>query len=80
MNRLFLTQDELRQLIKISYRRVIYQTGLFQKRLQGSHFANDDQAKGINELALSGKLDPCLARTFEFAEIPDAHQLMHENN
>ncbi len=50
-----------------------------QKRLQGSHFANDVQAKGINDLVTAGKVDPCLAKTFEFAETGDAHQLMREN-
>ncbi|NOX62866.1 MAG: crotonyl-CoA carboxylase/reductase [Chloroflexi bacterium] len=50
-----------------------------QKRLQGSHFANDDQAKGINDLVIAGKVDPCLSRTFAWNELPDAHQLMYEN-
>ena len=50
-----------------------------QKRLQGSHFANADQANGFNDLVREGKIDPCLARTFGFDEIPIAHQLMYEN-
>ncbi|HXQ24310.1 MAG TPA: crotonyl-CoA carboxylase/reductase [Candidatus Acidoferrales bacterium] len=50
-----------------------------QKRFQGSHFANDDQAYAFNQLVLDGKIDPCLARTFSFDEIPLCHQLMHEN-
>lgn len=50
-----------------------------QKRLQGSHFANDEQAKGINDLVVAGKVDPCLSRTFKFAELQEAHQLMYEN-
>jgi len=50
-----------------------------QKRLQGSHFANDDQAKGINDLVMAGKVDPCLSRAFTWNELPDAHQLMYEN-
>jgi len=50
-----------------------------QKRLQGSHFANDEQAAGINRLVAAGKVSPCLSRTFEFDEIPKAHQLMFEN-
>jgi len=50
-----------------------------QKRLQGSHFANDEQAKGINDLVIAGKVDPCLSRTFTWRELPDAHQLMYEN-
>jgi crotonyl-CoA carboxylase/reductase len=50
-----------------------------QKRLQGSHFANDDQAKGVNDLVRAGKVDPCLSRVFEFAETGACHQLMREN-
>jgi crotonyl-CoA carboxylase/reductase len=50
-----------------------------QKRFQGSHFANDEQAKGLNDLVLAGKVDPCLGETFTFADIPKAHQLMFEN-
>jgi crotonyl-CoA carboxylase/reductase len=50
-----------------------------QKRFQGSHFANDEQANGFNQLVLDRKIDPCLARTVPFAQIPDCHQLMHEN-
>lgn len=50
-----------------------------QKRFQGSHFANDDQAIGVNNLVLEGKVDPCLSRVWEFRETGDAHQLMREN-
>lgn len=50
-----------------------------QKRLQGSHFANDEQAIGINNLVLEGKVDPCLSRTFPWTGLPDCHQLMYEN-
>jgi crotonyl-CoA carboxylase/reductase len=50
-----------------------------QKRFQGSHFANDEQAKGLNDLVVAGKVDPCLGKTFGFLEIPLAHQLMYEN-
>jgi len=50
-----------------------------QKRFQGSHFANDEQADGVNQLVIAGKVDPCLSRVFPFAEIPQAHQLMYEN-
>ena len=49
------------------------------KRRQGSHFANDVQAHEMNELALRGKLDPCLSQAFTYDEIPDVHQLMYEN-
>ncbi len=50
-----------------------------QKRLQGSHFANTEQSNQMNELALSGQLDPCLSKAFTYAEIPHVHQLMHDN-
>jgi len=50
-----------------------------QKRFQGSHFANDDQAAEFNQMVVDGKVDPCLGRTFAFAEIGTAHQLMGEN-
>lgn len=50
-----------------------------QKRFQGSHFANDDNAGAFNQLVVDGKVDPCLSRVFAFEEISVAHQLMHEN-
>jgi crotonyl-CoA carboxylase/reductase len=50
-----------------------------QKRFQGSHFANDEQCYAMNELALAGKLDPCMSRAFTYEELPLSHQLMHDN-
>ena len=50
-----------------------------QKRFQGSHFANDAQSAAFNQLVIDGRIDPCLARTFSFADIPTAHQLMADN-
>jgi len=50
-----------------------------QKRLQGSHFANDEQAAAFNRMVVEGRIDPCLSRTFDFEGIPEAHQLMSEN-
>src|SRR3989304_2362774 len=50
-----------------------------QKRLQGSHFANDEQAAAFNRMVIDGKIDPCVSRVFSFEEIPEAHQLMYEN-
>lgn len=50
-----------------------------QKRLQGSHFANDEQAAALNRLVQSGQVDPCLTRTYTFDEIPEVHQLMLQN-
>ena len=50
-----------------------------QKRLQGSHFANDAQAQGVNQLVADGKVDPSLSRTFAWAETGACHQLMRDN-
>ncbi|MBX7057621.1 MAG: crotonyl-CoA carboxylase/reductase [Leptospirales bacterium] len=50
-----------------------------QKRLQGSHFANDENCKGLNDLVLQKKVDPCLSRTFKWEETGECHQLMREN-
>ncbi len=50
-----------------------------QKRFQGSHFANDAQARGINDLVTARKVSPCLSRTFDFAETGACHQLMRDN-
>ena len=50
-----------------------------QKRFQGSHLSNDEQAAAITRLVADKKVDPCLSKTFTFDEIGEAHQLMHEN-
>jgi crotonyl-CoA carboxylase/reductase len=50
-----------------------------QKRFQGSHFANDDEAAAVNQLVAAGKIDPCLSRVFAFDETGMAHQLLYEN-
>jgi len=50
-----------------------------QKRFQGSHLSNDEQAAAVNRLIAEGKVDPCLSQTFPFDELGEAHQLMHEN-
>lgn len=50
-----------------------------QKRLQGSHFANDEQSYAFNQLVIDGKIDPCLSRTFTFDQTGECHQLMYEN-
>lgn len=50
-----------------------------QKRLQGSHFANDENCKGLNELVMQKKVDPCLSATYKFEETGHSHQLMREN-
>jgi crotonyl-CoA carboxylase/reductase len=50
-----------------------------QKRLQGSHFANDEQSNGFNKLVMEKKIDPCLSRVFPFEGIGECHQLMSQN-
>jgi crotonyl-CoA carboxylase/reductase len=50
-----------------------------QKRFQGSHFANDEQAAAFNQMVIDGKIDPCVSHVFPFEGIPEAHQLMYEN-
>jgi crotonyl-CoA carboxylase/reductase len=50
-----------------------------QKRLQGSHFANDEQAAAFNQLVIDGVVDPCMGEVFAFDEIGAAHQLMNDN-
>jgi len=50
-----------------------------QKRLQGSHFANDEQSAAFNNLVRAKKIDPCLSRVFPFDETGACHQLMYEN-
>ncbi len=52
---------------------------MMQKRFQGSHLANDDQARDLNELVIAKKVDPCLSSTYNFDYIGNAHQMMHEN-
>jgi crotonyl-CoA carboxylase/reductase len=50
-----------------------------QKRFQGSHLSNDEQAAAVNQLVIDKRIDPCLSQTFTFDEIGHAHQLMHNN-
>lgn len=49
-----------------------------QKRFQGSHFANDQEAREFNEMVRAGKIDPCLSKTYNFQEIGLCHQLMYD--
>ncbi|HZO98110.1 MAG TPA: crotonyl-CoA carboxylase/reductase [Gaiellaceae bacterium] len=49
-----------------------------QKRLQGSHGTNDEQAHAYNELVRAGKIDPCMSRVLPFEELGRAHQEMWE--
>jgi crotonyl-CoA carboxylase/reductase len=47
-----------------------------QKRLQGSHGTNDEQARRYNDLVRAGAIDPTLGAVMPFDEIPRAHQAM----
>lgn len=50
-----------------------------QKRLQGSHFANAEQCRALNDMVIAGDVDPALAAVYAFDEIGRAHQLLHDN-
>ncbi|UCC86082.1 MAG: crotonyl-CoA carboxylase/reductase [Anaerolineales bacterium] len=49
-----------------------------QKRLQGSHGTNDEQAAAYNQLVLDGKIDPCLGEVYAFAGVGQAHYDMEQ--
>lgn len=49
-----------------------------QKRVQGSHGTNDEQAKAYNDLVRQGKIDPCVGEVVTFENIPLAHYEMAE--
>jgi len=52
---------------------------MMQKRFQGSHLANDEQAAAVNKLIMEKKVDPCLSGVWSFNDIGTAHQLMRDN-
>ena len=47
-----------------------------QKRYQGSHLFNDEQAAAFNELVGEGKIRTTLGHTYGYGEAALAHQLM----
>jgi crotonyl-CoA carboxylase/reductase len=47
-----------------------------QKRLQGSHGTNTEQAIAYNELVRAGKINPCMGEVRPFDQIGQAHQDM----
>ena len=49
-----------------------------QKRLQGSHGTNDEQAAAYNQLVCDAKIDPCLGNVYSFEIIGQAHAEMEE--
>jgi crotonyl-CoA carboxylase/reductase len=49
-----------------------------QKRLQGSHGTNDEQAQAYNQLVVENKIDPCLGQVYAFEDLGQAHFDMEE--
>ncbi len=47
-----------------------------QKRLQGCHGSNDEQARGWWSLLNDGVIDPVVGQVLTFDEIGEAHQEM----
>ena len=52
---------------------------MHQKRVQGSHFANLQQASAANQLMLERRLDPCMSEVLPWGELPAAHMMMLRN-
>ena len=50
-----------------------------QKEILGSHFANAYECNQANQLIDSGQIRPVLWRTLGFDGVPEAHQLMRDN-
>lgn len=50
-----------------------------QKRIIGSHFADADSSRRANRLIATGIVKPVLTQSFEWNEIPHAHQEMFHN-
>jgi crotonyl-CoA carboxylase/reductase len=51
-----------------------------QKRLQGSHGTNDEQARAYNQLVADGKINPCLGEVYSFEDIGQAHYDMEQGS
>lgn len=49
-----------------------------QKRYQGSHLYNDEQAIEFNDLIREGKVRPTLGATYRWEETGEVHQMMDE--
>ncbi len=50
-----------------------------QKEILGSHSANAYECMRANQLMTEGKIRPVLWQAMGFEGVPDAHQLLHEN-
>jgi crotonyl-CoA carboxylase/reductase len=51
-----------------------------QKRYQGSHLFNDDQAEAFNRLVVDGAVRTTLGHAYDYAEAGHVHQLMADGN
>jgi crotonyl-CoA carboxylase/reductase len=51
-----------------------------QKRYQGSHLFNDDQASAFNDLVREGKVTTTLGHTYPYEEAGHVHQLMGDGS
>jgi crotonyl-CoA carboxylase/reductase len=49
-----------------------------QKRYQGSHLFNDEQAASFNDLVRDGRIGTVLGRAYPYVETGDVHQSMAE--
>ncbi|MGH2610039.1 MAG: crotonyl-CoA carboxylase/reductase, partial [Tepidiformaceae bacterium] len=49
-----------------------------QKRFQGSHGSNDEQARAYNDLVHQRIIDPCMGRVLRFEDVGRAHQDMKD--
>jgi crotonyl-CoA carboxylase/reductase len=47
-----------------------------QKRYQGSHLFNDEQAAAFNDLVIEGKIQPTLGGVYRYEQTGEVHQLM----
>jgi crotonyl-CoA carboxylase/reductase len=47
-----------------------------QKRLQGSHGTNDEQASAYNQMVIDGVIDPCVGRVLAMDDIAQSHAQM----
>ena len=50
-----------------------------QKEILGSHFANAYECMRANQLMAEGKVRPVLSQAMDFDGVPEAHQMLHEN-
>jgi crotonyl-CoA carboxylase/reductase len=51
-----------------------------QKRYQGSHLFNDDQAEAFNRLVVDGAVRTTLGHAYDYTEAGHVHQLMADGN